>query len=145
MCTICVPGVFRGQRRAMDPLELGLHTFVSRHLSAGNRTLEEQSVFSPTEPSHQPEFTTCREPSFGSQHPHQAAQKPLVTPVLGDVTPSCGFSGLTHTHGRANRGILIFAVFTNAETGLNVMSLGKGWGLISGAREKKKRNTSSPA
>lgn len=114
MCTWCLQRPEEGN----GPLELGLHRFVSRHVGAGNRTLEEQSVFSPTEPSHQPEFTMCREPSIGSQHPHQAAQKPLVTPVPGDMTSSCGFSGLKHTYGRANRGLLIsLAVFPRQRQG----------------------------
>lgn len=38
LCTMCVPCAHRGQRRMLDPLELGLQTFVRFHVYIGNWT-----------------------------------------------------------------------------------------------------------
>lgn len=36
MCTMCVPGAYRGQKRALDPLQLMLQIVVSHHVGIGN-------------------------------------------------------------------------------------------------------------
>jgi hypothetical protein len=40
MCTSCVSGVFDGQERISDPLEMKLQTVVSCHVDAGSRILD---------------------------------------------------------------------------------------------------------
>jgi hypothetical protein len=52
VCAQCVSG----QKKASDPLEMGLHMVVSCHVDARNqpRTSEEQLVLLTTEPSVQP-------------------------------------------------------------------------------------------
>lgn len=49
---------------------------------------------------------SCKGPSFESQHPHSGSQAP-VTPVPGDMTPSCGLPAhcmhvVTHTSRQNN-------------------------------------------
>lgn len=36
MCIACMPGVRRGQKRALDLPDLELHTFMIYHMSSGN-------------------------------------------------------------------------------------------------------------
>ena len=36
MCTMCMPGAFGGQKRALDPLELELQMAVSHHPGVRN-------------------------------------------------------------------------------------------------------------
>ena len=38
ICTMCVPGAYGSQKRALDLLELKLQMVVNYHVSAGNRT-----------------------------------------------------------------------------------------------------------
>jgi hypothetical protein len=35
LCTLCIPGVLRGQKRAADPLECEFQTVVSFHVGSG--------------------------------------------------------------------------------------------------------------
>lgn len=37
MCTIWMPGTFRGQKRPLDPLEMKFQRVVSSHIGGGNR------------------------------------------------------------------------------------------------------------
>ena len=56
LCTACMPGIGRGQKRASDPLELELEMVVGLHESAGNRIQEEKQMFLTVEPFLQPHF-----------------------------------------------------------------------------------------
>jgi hypothetical protein len=38
MCTMCVPGVERGQKSELNSLQLGLQMVVSNHMGAKNQT-----------------------------------------------------------------------------------------------------------
>lgn len=38
MCTTCIPCAYRGQKRALESLELKLCMVVSLHMDVGNRT-----------------------------------------------------------------------------------------------------------
>lgn len=40
MCTNCAPGALRGQKGALDPLELELQTIMGCYMGTGNRKLD---------------------------------------------------------------------------------------------------------